>query len=64
MSSIIRVLDMKERIDQECYFCGDKRSVKYAITEATDFDGNIIEDEVCCCNKCILQHTWCNKIPE
>lgn len=64
MGSIVRILDMNERIDQTCYFCGSKLSVKYAITEALDNNGYLIDQEVCCCNKCVLLHTWANEMPQ
>lgn len=60
MEPIVRFLDMNARIGQTCYFCGEKRSVKYLVTDAIGDDGKPIEKEVPCCNKCILQHIWAN----
>lgn len=60
MGSIVRMLDMGERIDQECYFCGEKRSVKYIIIGAIADDGSILDKEVACCNRCIPSHIWAN----
>lgn len=61
MSSIIRLLDMKDRIDQTCYFCGTKKSVKYLVTDAIGDSGQLIGEEIACCNKCLLQHVYANE---
>jgi len=60
--TIVRVLDVKERIDQTCHFCGETRSVKYIISGAIDTDGTLIDHDVACCNRCVLNHVWAGDI--
>lgn len=47
----IKLIDVDERKDLRCYFCGTSKSVKYKIAL---FNNNSIQDinERCCCNKC------------
>mgnify|MGYP006916252702 CR=1 FL=1 len=64
MGSIVRLLDTAERLDQRCYFCGEKRSVKYMVNGGVDSDGQLIEKEVPCCNRCLALHVFANDILE
>lgn len=58
MGTIARILDMKDQIDHECYFCGSKRNVKYLLTDAISISGEMIEKEVPCCIRCIPYHAY------
>ena len=49
-----RLLSMSERKRKECYFCGEKRSVKYLVSIR---DGSRIID-VASCNKCVFTNAW------
>ena len=64
MGSIVRLLDTSERLDQECYFCGTKRSVKYMVNCGISIDRHIIEKEVPCCNRCIAFHVFSGDMPK
>ena len=64
MGLIVRLLDTTERLDQRCYFCGEKRSVKYMVNGGVDSDGQLIEKEVPCCNRCVVFHVFTNDILE
>lgn len=39
-----------------CYFCGTANSVKY-LAKIVDPVISTEETEVCCCNRCVTQHT-------
>jgi hypothetical protein len=43
-----------------CYFCGEKRSVKYVVEEYDRFKQDE-PFEVCACNKCALLHSTLDK---
>ena len=43
-----------------CYFCGEKRSVKYVVEEYDSFKQDE-PFEVCACNKCALLHSTLDK---
>jgi len=64
MGSIVRLLDTAERLDQECYFCGEKRSVKYMVNGGISSDGSIIKKEVPCCNHCVAFHVFVGDMPK
>ena len=63
-STFVRILDMNERIDQTCHFCGTKNNVKYVLTWAIDTDGSLLNNEVACCEGCIMHHVWWRDIPQ
>lgn len=60
--NLIHILSQSERLDSQCYFCGEKRSVKYKIVIDESIGDQLIEKEVPCCNRCALLHTWGNDI--
>lgn len=58
MESIVRLMPEVDRLGRECYFCGDKRSVKYMVSNAIDISGQLVEKEVPCCTKCLAFHVY------